>query len=93
MIEEWRKIKDYEGLYEISNLGRIKSFLKGKETIIKSFAHYKGHMFLYIFKSGVRKKFWVHRLVANAFIPNPQEKPIVNHIDCNKQNNLLTEVF
>lgn len=86
--EEWRPIKGYEGLYQISTHGRIKSFTRGKEIVMKPSTHYKGHLFIYFYKDRSRTKFFVHRLVALAFIPNPQMKLLVNHIDENKQNNM-----
>lgn len=84
MKEEWKNIAEYEGLYKISNFGRVYSVKN--DIIMKMWLHYKGHKFLYLCKNG-RKKFFVHRLVACAFIPNPDNKPLVNHIDCNKANN------
>lgn len=92
MTEHWRPVKDYEGQYEVSNHGRVRSFYKGKTVIMKSWKHYKGHLFIYLSKSGERRKFFVHRLVAVAFIPNPQLKLLVNHIDEVKHNNLVTNL-
>ncbi len=93
MIEEWRKIKDYEGLYEISSLGRVKSFrIDPAGAILNVYEHWKGYKFIYIYREGVRKKFFVHRLVACAFLPNPTELPIVNHKDLDKANNILSNL-
>lgn len=89
MEEQWQQIFGYEGLYEISSHGRIKSLVNG--IIMKTWKHYKGHEFVYLNNKG-RKKFFVHRLVAVAFIPNPEGKPIVNHIDENKGNNHMTNL-
>lgn len=90
MTEQWKQIKGYEGLYEISNHGRVRSFHK-KPFIMKQWMHYKGHMFIHLNNMG-RRKFFVHRLVALAFIPNPENKDVVNHIDSNKANNLVTNL-
>lgn len=90
--EEWRVVIDYEGLYEVSNHGKVRSFCRGKNLILKSWKHYKGHLFLYLSKNGERRKFFVHRLVAVAFIPNPQMKLLVNHIDEVKHNNIVTNL-
>lgn len=96
-MEEWKEISKVEG-YLVSNFGRIKSFkTPGKEIILKPCKHYKGYqiVFLYGMETNLKTKHtkcYIHRLVAEAFIPNPEEKPFVNHIDCNKANNLLTNL-
>lgn len=81
--EEWRKIENY--MYEVSSKGRVRSIRNN--MVMKQSKHYKGHMFLYLYNDSSRKKFFVHRLVAEAFIPNPEKKDVVNHIDEKKQNN------
>lgn len=97
-IEEWRDIKGYEGLYQISNYGRVKSFIgfNGHDYIKreKILAPYKqrtnlnyARSVVKLFKDGNKKDFKVHRLVAKAFIPNPNNYKIVNHIDGNPLNN------
>lgn len=94
--EEWRPIAGYEGLYEVSDQGRIRSLCKGKCLISPKIKflqkHYKGHLFIYLYKEGERKKFFVHRIVAVAFIPNPYMKLLVNHIDEVKHNNAVTNL-
>lgn len=93
MMEEWRDIHGYEGLYSISNLGRVKSqikksgFLYLKERIMNPTIKSNGYLQIDLIKSGNRKKFYVHRLVAEHFIPNPNNLPCVNHIDYNRVNN------
>lgn len=92
-MEEWREIKDYEGLYEVSTLGRVRSFHKEEVGMVMCvYTHWKGYKFIYICKNGQRKKFFVHRLVACAFIPNPENHPIVNHKDLDKANNMLSNL-
>ena len=91
-MEIWRDIKDYEGLYKVSNQGRVKSLKKkfGKqetETIMKPVMQWTGYMRIGLIKDKKLKTHMVHRLVAQAFIPNPENKPIINHIDGNKANN------
>lgn len=91
-MEGWRDIKDYEGLYQVSNLGRIKSFGNGKtrkEKILKSRKDGCGYHFVTLYKEGKVKTYKVHRLVAQAFIPNPDNLPQINHIDENKSNNCV----
>lgn len=94
MEEIWKDIEGYEGLYQVSNLGKVKS-LERKDRYGRTFKEKIKQ--LQVDKDGyLRTSLWkekngslkqVHRLVAVAFIPNEENKPIVNHIDGNKQNN------
>lgn len=88
-VEIWKPIAGYEGLYEVSNLGRVKSLPRKTSTggIMKPSTTVWGYLMCALWKDGKGKSFSVHRLVAEAFIPNPGNKPTVNHIDCNKKNN------
>lgn len=86
MIEEiWKDIEGYEGIYQVSNLGRVKRVTTGR--ILKSYKDRGGYLRVDLCKSGKRKNHKIHRLVAQAFIPNPDNKLQVNHIDENKTNN------
>lgn len=95
MIEEiWRPVVGYEGLYEVSNTGRVRSldrydsnnhFLKGR--ILKLCADKDGYLNVGLSLGNKVKKYKVHRLVAEAFIPNPYNLPQVNHRDEDKTNN------
>jgi len=87
LFEEFRDIKNYEGLYEVSNLGRIRNKKTGR--ILKPLKNTNGYLRLDLCKNGIRRAAKVHRLVAEAFIPNPQNLPCVNHKDENKINNCL----
>lgn len=90
--EIWKPKKDYEGLYEVSNFGRVKSLGNGnsnnsKERLLKQYTTRNGYLHVYLSKNGKRKFFLVHRLVAETFLPNPNNLPEVNHKDENKENN------
>lgn len=97
-MEEWKEIYGYEGLYSISNQGRVKShmkksgFLHLKERIMKPTIKNNGYLQVDLTKIGIRKKFYVHRLVAEYFIPNPDNLPCINHIDHNRDNNSVTNL-
>ena len=85
MIEEWRDIDGYDGLYKVSNLGNVYSLKTNK--VLKTPVGKRGYPNLNLLKDGKQKLFVVHRLVAKAFIPNPENKQQVNHIDGDKTNN------
>ena len=88
--EIWKPIKDYEGLYEVSNLGRVKSLnyrKTGKEKILKNIECNNGYLKVGLIKFGKCKMCSIHRLVAEAFIPNPEDKPCIDHINTIKNDN------
>ena len=87
MEEIWKDIQGYEGLYRVSNLGRVKSFHKAKEHILSPGKDKDGYFQVQLYKNGINKMRKVHRLVAQAFISNPNNLPQINHKDENKQNN------
>lgn len=97
MEEIWKPVPGYEGYYEISNTGKVRSLTRtitdslGKTRIypgkILTQKNVKGYYKLQLSKDGTRKEYFVHRLLAEAFIPNPDNLPAVNHKDENKQNN------
>ena len=89
MEEVWRDIQGYEGLYQVSNLGSVKSFPRSrtKGGIVTQHFDKKGYKIVVLSKRSEIKVFKVHRLVATAFIPNPKKLPQVNHKDENKVNN------
>ena len=91
MIEEWREIEGYEGLYMVSNQGRVKSLVKW-HRILKPLNQGAGYYSVILYKDRIARNFLVHRLVANAFIPNPENKPCIDHIDCNRHNNIVSNL-
>lgn len=82
-MEEWRDIVGYEGLYKISNVGNV---MNNKGRILKLMLT-NGYPTVNLYKNRKMRSLSVHRLVAEAFIPNPMSLPIVNHKDENKVNN------
>lgn len=90
MHEEWRPINGFEGLYEISSYGRVKSFKSHPSgKILKPNLDSNGYPKISLSKKGAKKDTTVHRLVAEAYLPRADGKTCVNHIDGNKANNRL----
>lgn len=96
-MEIWKDIKGYEGLYQVSNLGRVKacekrwvshhnSILYHTERILKPLDNH-GYLRVSLCKNNHYKKYPIHRLVADAFIPNPLNKPFINHKNFDRTNN------
>lgn len=95
MEEVWKDIEGYEGLYQVSNKGNVKSLNYNKtkkEKKLKPGIVGSGYLQVNLCKNKTIKHFLVHRLVANAFLPNPQNFPCVNHIDECKTNNVVTNI-
>ena len=88
MQEIWKDVVGYEGKYQISDLGRVKSFI-GTEKILKQQKSKLGYMYIILCNKNVQKRFAVHRLVATAFIPNLDNKKEVNHINEIRWDNRL----
>lgn len=86
-MEEWKAIPNTNQKLFVSNQGRILSLLSGKPRIIKTQKDAKGYQRFRISVNGKKTTFKLHREVAKAFIPNPNNLPQVNHIDGNKSNN------
>lgn len=94
MEEIWKDVVGYKGLYQVSNLGRIKSLRVKRHVdgIMTTKIRKNGYAFIFLHKNN--KRIWksVHRLVAQAFIPNPENKPQIDHIDGNPSNNIATNL-
>lgn len=96
-MEIWKPIKGYEGLYEVSNLGNVRSLdkhvmygnryclLKGKP--MKPFHNLYGYLKINLHKNGQGKHYFIHRLVSEAFIPNPNNLPCIDHINTIRDDN------
>lgn len=90
MNEIYKDVVGYEGKYQVSNLGNVKSLnyrQTGKEKVMKQTLIDNGYLQVDLYNNGKHKKYGVHRLVADAFLDNPNNYPQVNHKDENKQNN------
>lgn len=103
MKEVWKPVKNYEGIYEVSNYGNVRSvdrhiphregvadFFKGK--MLKPYKRKRGYLTVCLYKDFKPCSKYVHRLVAEAFIENKEMLPIVNHIDENPGNNCVTNL-
>lgn len=98
-MENWKDVAGYEGLYQVSNLGRVKSLERvvinnkygGKrivqESIVQATDNGHGYKIVGLHRERKRKNFYVHRLVASAFAPNPDRLTYINHIDYDRGNN------
>lgn len=99
MKEIWKDVVGYEGLYQVSNLGRVKSLSRhrivgwadyvSKEKVLKQSTNNGGYNYVWLHKEGKKKIYKIHRLVATAFIENVNNYPCINHKDENKRNNCV----
>ena len=98
MKEEWKQIEGYEGMYEVSNFGRVRSVARivkasygsqrnAYSRVLKPYTNRLGYQYVVLSKDGKTLTRSLHRLVAMAFIPNPNEYSIINHKDENPRNN------
>lgn len=89
MEEIWKNVRGYEGLYQVSNLGNVRS---SRRNIILKQSKYSKYNQVNLYKNCVRRTFNVHRLVATAFLNNPNNYECINHIDENKRNNVVSNL-
>jgi len=94
MVEQWKAIEGYEDIYEVSDQGRVKSLKFDKERILRTALNTKGYLQAHLFHNGERKTFLVHRLVAEACIPNPEsdERLEINHRNGDKTDNRVANL-
>ena len=86
-MEIWKYISEYGEDYQVSNLGRVRSLKRKNIKIMNIKINRHGYCTVYLTKNGMLKTVTVHRLVAKAFIPNPENKPCIDHINTIKTDN------
>lgn len=102
-MNEWISVRDYEGIYEVNKKGEIRScdreifqpghgFRRIKGQMIKPWDNGNGYQVVSLLKEGKRKNHYVHRIVAEHFIPNPNNLKEVNHIDYDPSNNCVSNL-
>lgn len=102
LMEQWKDITDYEGMYQVSDQGKVRGLnrtaIRGNKIIrvkgmqLAERPNDKGYLTVSLCKKGVRQNYYIHRLVAISFIPNPDHLPEVNHKNGNKKDNRVTEL-
>lgn len=97
--EQWEYVDGYEGIYEVSTFGEVRSYrnskhgIHNKSKILKQTKAAHGYPTVVLFKDGKRKTFCIHRLMAETFIPNPKNYKCVLHKDDDKDNNSLNNLY
>lgn len=94
-MEVWKDVVGYEGKYQVSDLGNVKSLnyhREGREKLLTQCKDSDGYLVVLLYKNGRKKTCKVHRLVAEAFLCNESGLPSINHIDENKQNNTVSNL-
>lgn len=87
MNEIWKEIQGFEGLYEVSNYGKVRSLYHNSRKVLKPHKDRNGYMNVTLYKGKKPHYLIVHRLVATAFVKKDECRNIVDHIDCNRNNN------
>ena len=89
-MEQWKDISGYEGIYEVSNHGDVRNIVSGRTLCHRNNGN--GYVRIELWKDHKGRKFYVHRLVAEAFIPKPEGCTEVNHKDLNRANNAVSNL-
>lgn len=102
LVETWKSVIGYEGYYEVSNIGRVRSVARRVSAYVGGYRDVpscilqpsgsESYLSVNLSKGGMAKSHRIHVLVAKAFVPNPEKRPQVNHIDTNKRNNHYTNL-
>ena len=92
MEEIWKDIEGYEGLYEVSNLGRVRSLWNGKIKILKPWISGTGYLQITLYKDNRRENIFVHKLVCEGFIPKDSDRNTVNHKNGVKTDNNINNL-
>lgn len=91
--EEWRDIQGYEGVYQVNPIGQVKRIGGGsgavRGLVLKDFDNGHGYRYISLSKDGKGRNYYIHVLLATAFIPNPERKPQINHRNGQKSDNRL----
>ena len=96
-MEVWKDVLGYEGIYQVSNLGRVKRISKNHlcniryqgEYYLKPLDNGKGYYRMKLSDKGISKRVMLHRIIAEAFIPNLENKKVINHINCDRKDNRI----
>jgi hypothetical protein len=99
-MEVWKDVVGYEGIYQVSNLGNVKRISKTRgvnikyknDYILKPMDNGKGYLRVKLTNNGISKRVMLHRIIAEAFIPNIYNKKVVNHINCNLKDNSINNL-
>jgi hypothetical protein len=99
-MEVWKDVVCYEGIYQVSNLGNVKRISKTRgvnikyknDYILKPMDNGKGYLRVKLTNNGISKRVMLHRIIAEAFIPNIYNKKVVNHINCNLKDNSINNL-
>lgn len=89
-LEAWRNVEGYEGLYQVSNFGKVRSLITNR--ILKPFQTKDGYLRIKLSKDGNKKMFYIHRLVATAFLSNEEELPEIDHINNDRSDNRVANL-
>lgn len=89
MSEVWKVIPEFPN-YEVSSEGRVRNIITGK--LLKPEVQFKGYYRVQLYNKNKKRNYRIHRLVAESFIPNINNKPDINHKDCDKSNNCVTNL-